>query len=54
MNCFVLCVLTKGTVAPLSTWEGNLKQNLALSAQCATLEQKPTENVAIIANTDKW
>lgn len=36
------------------TWEVNLRQDLTLSAHCATIEQVPTENVAIVANVDDW
>lgn len=57
-NCVVINViglmLVQGTVAAPSSWEYNLKQNLALSAHCATIEQTPTENIGIIANTDNW
>lgn len=35
-------------------WEVNLRQDLTLSAHCATIEQVPTENVAIVANVDDW
>lgn len=35
-------------------WDLNLKQDLTLSARCATLEQIPTENVAVVANVDDW
>lgn len=35
-------------------WEMNLRQDLLLSAHCATIEQVPTENVAIVANVDDW
>lgn len=37
-----------------STWEPILKKNLALASRCAAFEQMPTENIAIIANVDKW
>lgn len=35
-------------------WEMHLKRDLTLSARCATIEQTPTENVAIVANVDNW
>lgn len=44
----------QGTIAPPLKWEGTLKQNLALASRCAMIEQTPTENIAIIANVDKW
>lgn len=46
--------LLQGTTALPIKWEGKLKQNLALSSRCAMIEQTPTENIAIIANIDKW
>lgn len=44
----------QGITEPPQTWEPILKQNLTLASHCATFEQIPTENVAIIANIDKW
>lgn len=44
----------QGITAPVPMWEPVLKQNLALTSHCATFEQTPTENIAIIANIDKW
>lgn len=44
----------QGITAPVHSWEPILKQNLMLASHCATFEQTPTENVAIIANIDKW
>lgn len=37
-----------------STFEPILKKNLGLASHCAAFEQMPTENIAIIANVDKW
>jgi folliculin-interacting protein 2 len=31
-----------------------LKHDLFISSQCGVLEQSPAENIAIVANVDKW
>lgn len=35
-------------------WENALKQDLMLATRHVSLDQGPTENVAIVANIDKW
>ncbi|XP_055688708.1 folliculin-interacting protein 1 isoform X3 [Lutzomyia longipalpis] len=47
-------MVLQGTVAPTKDFEGALRADLTLASHCATLEQLPTENVAIVANTEKW
>uniref|UniRef100_A0A1L8DB48 UDENN FNIP1/2-type domain-containing protein n=1 Tax=Nyssomyia neivai TaxID=330878 RepID=A0A1L8DB48_9DIPT len=47
-------MVLQGTLAHAQDFEGHLKADLTLAAHCATLEQLPTENVAIVANTEKW
>lgn len=44
----------QGTTATPSTFEPILKKNLGIASNCAAFEQMPTENIAIIANADKW
>ena len=39
---------------PPTKWEVQLKQDLTISSHCAVLEQSQAENVAIVANVDKW
>lgn len=39
---------------PPSKWEIQLKHDLTVSSHCAVLEQSQAENVAIVANVDKW
>lgn len=46
--------VVQGITTPPLKWEPILKQNLTLTSHCATFEQIPAENVAIIANIDKW
>lgn len=51
---FIPDMVLQGITAPPPKWEPILRQNLTLTSHCATFEQIPTENVAIIANIDKW
>lgn len=44
----------QGISSPPSKWELQLKQDLTISSHCAALEQSQAENVAIVANVDKW
>ncbi|XP_059613568.1 folliculin-interacting protein 1 isoform X3 [Phlebotomus argentipes] len=51
---YISDMVLQGTLAPAKDFEGALKTDLTLASHCATLEQVATENVAIVANTDKW
>lgn len=44
----------QGIKAPPLKWEQQLKHDLTVSSHCAVLEQSQAENVAIVANIDKW
>lgn len=44
----------QGVTTPPSKWEQQLKHDLTVSSHCAVLEQSQAENVAIVANVDKW
>ncbi|XP_055707723.1 folliculin-interacting protein 1 isoform X2 [Phlebotomus papatasi] len=51
---YISDMVLQGTVAPAKDFEGALRTDLTLASHSVTLEQLPTENVAIVANTDKW
>lgn len=51
---YISDMVLQGTIAPPAKWEGKLKNHLTLASRCAMIEQTPTENIAIIANIDKW
>ncbi|KAG4077195.1 hypothetical protein HA402_016182 [Bradysia odoriphaga] len=51
---YISDMVLQGTIAPPAKWESKLKNHLALASRCAMIEQTPTENIAIIANIDKW
>ncbi|XP_031635388.1 folliculin-interacting protein 2 isoform X2 [Contarinia nasturtii] len=51
---FIPDMVLQGITSPQTKWEPILKQNLTLASHCATFEQMRMENVAIIANIDKW
>lgn len=44
----------QGTCAPPFKWEMNLREDLALAARSASLISQPAENIAIVADMDKW
>ncbi|KAL7732291.1 hypothetical protein ACLKA6_018519 [Drosophila palustris] len=51
---YVSDMVLQGTCAPPNKWEMNLREDLALAARSASLISQPAENVAIVADMDKW
>ncbi|GAB0096193.1 folliculin-interacting protein 2 [Sergentomyia squamirostris] len=51
---YIADMVLQGTLAPSSDFESAVKTDLTLASHCATFEQLPTENIAIVANTEKW
>lgn len=51
---YVADMVLQGITSSPSKWEIQLKSDLNISSQCAVLEQSQAENVAIVANVDKW
>ncbi|XP_075164250.1 uncharacterized protein LOC142236853 isoform X2 [Haematobia irritans] len=47
-------MVLQGTYASPSKWEINLREDLALAAHSASLISLPAENIAIIADMEKW
>lgn len=52
-NCFFK-FLPQGISSTPSKWELQLKQDLSISSHCAVLETSQAENIAIVANVDKY
>ncbi|CRK96354.1 CLUMA_CG009771, isoform A [Clunio marinus] len=50
----VLQEFSQGITSPPSKWELQLKHDLTVSSHCAVLEHSQAENIAIVANIDKW
>lgn len=46
--------MQQGITTPPTKWEMQLKQDLTISSHCGVLEQTQAENVAIVANIEKW
>ncbi|XP_073837106.1 uncharacterized protein isoform X2 [Musca autumnalis] len=51
---YVPDMVLQGTYASPSKWEMNLREDLALAAHSASLISLPAENIAIIADMEKW
>ncbi|KAH8302564.1 hypothetical protein KR044_008281, partial [Drosophila immigrans] len=51
---YVSDMVLQGTCAPPNKWEMNLREDLALAARSASLISQPAENIAIVADMDKW
>lgn len=51
---YISDMVLQGITSTPSKWEVQLKSDLNISSQCAVLEQSQAENVAIVANVDKW
>ncbi|XP_061398909.1 uncharacterized protein LOC133334611 [Musca vetustissima] len=51
---YVPDMVLQGTYASPSKWEINLREDLALAAHSASLISLPAENIAIIADMEKW
>ncbi|KAH8406801.1 hypothetical protein KR222_003833, partial [Zaprionus bogoriensis] len=51
---YVSDMVLQGTCAPPNKWEMNLREDLALAAHSASLISQPAENIAIVADMDKW
>ncbi|XP_030570836.1 uncharacterized protein LOC115769935 [Drosophila novamexicana] len=51
---YVSDMVLQGTCAPPFKWEMNLREDLALAARSASLISQPAENIAIVADMDKW
>ncbi|KAH8268744.1 hypothetical protein KR018_000575, partial [Drosophila ironensis] len=50
----ILFCVTQGTCSPPNKWEMHLREDLALAARSASLISQPAENIAIVADMDKW
>lgn len=55
-NHFISDMILQGIITTRNDgkWEESLRQDLLYAAKCISLEQVPIENVAIVANIDKW
>ncbi|XP_014098643.2 folliculin-interacting protein 1 isoform X2 [Bactrocera oleae] len=51
---YVSDMVLQGTCAPPETWQMSLREDLALSARAASLISLSAENVAIVADMEKW
>lgn len=51
---YIADMILQGITSPPAKWEVQLKHDLTVSSQCAVLEQSQAENVAIVANVDKY
>ncbi|CAG9799424.1 unnamed protein product [Chironomus riparius] len=51
---YISDMILQGLTTPPLKWELQLKQDLMISSHSAVLEQSHAENVAIVANIDKW
>lgn len=51
---YISDMILQGLTCPPLKWELQLKQDLMISSHSAVLEQTHAENVAIVANIDKW
>ncbi|XP_036335892.1 uncharacterized protein LOC118746192 isoform X1 [Rhagoletis pomonella] len=51
---YVSDMVLQGTCAPPDKWQLSLREDLVLSARAASLISLPAENVAIVANMEKW
>ncbi|TDG52566.1 hypothetical protein AWZ03_000799 [Drosophila navojoa] len=51
---YVSDMVLQGTCAAPCKWEMNLREDLALAARSASLISQPAENIAIVADMDKW
>ncbi|KAH8339480.1 hypothetical protein KR074_004328, partial [Drosophila pseudoananassae] len=51
---YVSDMVLQGTCAPPNKWEMDLREDLALAARSASLISQPAENIAIVADMDKW
>ncbi|XP_017080980.1 folliculin-interacting protein 1 isoform X2 [Drosophila eugracilis] len=51
---YVSDMVLQGTCAPPNKWEMNLREDLALASRSASLISQPAENIAIVADMDKW
>ncbi|XP_023177125.2 uncharacterized protein LOC111603677 isoform X2 [Drosophila hydei] len=51
---YVSDMVLQGTCAAPYKWEMNLREDLALAARSASLISQPAENIAIVADMDKW
>uniref|UniRef100_W8AYT0 Folliculin-interacting protein 2 n=2 Tax=Ceratitis capitata TaxID=7213 RepID=W8AYT0_CERCA len=51
---YVSDMVLQGTCASPDKWHMSLREDLALSARAASLISLPAENVAIVANMEKW
>ncbi|XP_055373434.1 folliculin-interacting protein 1 [Condylostylus longicornis] len=47
-------MVLQGTLSSFDSWETNIKNDLVIASHCASLTTQPTENIAIIADMDKW
>ncbi|KAG5676375.1 hypothetical protein PVAND_006216 [Polypedilum vanderplanki] len=51
---YISDMILQGITAPPLKWELQLKNDLSISSHCGVLEQSQAENIAIVANIDKW
>ena len=51
---YIADMVLQGITSLPQKWEVQLKHDLTISSHCAVLEQSQAENVAIVANVDKW
>uniref|UniRef100_A0A0A1WX57 Folliculin-interacting protein 2 n=1 Tax=Zeugodacus cucurbitae TaxID=28588 RepID=A0A0A1WX57_ZEUCU len=51
---YVSDMVLQGTCAPPEKWHTTLREDMALSARAASLISLPAENVAIVADMEKW
>ncbi|XP_030385296.1 folliculin-interacting protein 2 isoform X2 [Scaptodrosophila lebanonensis] len=51
---YVSDMVLQGTCAPPAKWKMHLREDLALAARSASLISQPAENIAIVADMDKW
>jgi hypothetical protein len=51
---YIADMVLQGITSTPSKWELQLKQDLSISSHCGVLEQSQAENIAIVANIDKY
>lgn len=51
---YIADMILQGVTSKSQNWEAQLKQDLTVSSHCAVIDQSQAENVAIVANIDKW
>lgn len=51
---YISDMILQGITAPPTKWELQMKSDLSISSHCGVLEHSQAENVAIVANVEKW